>query len=159
MSLLKVHNLTYHIGDKTLYQNADFNLFPAEHVGVTGSNGVGKSTLLKLLQTQLLPDGGDIIWQPSVKVGYLDQHAQMDAQFRVRDYLKTAFSELYLLEAEMMAIYACAEKAQMIATLCAPLMFRPSSRASHFTKLIAISTRSQTDSALLSLVCTQGLAS
>ncbi|MCS6095975.1 ABC-F family ATP-binding cassette domain-containing protein [Shewanella baltica] len=110
MSLLKVHNLTYHIGDKTLYQNADFNLFPAEHVGVTGSNGVGKSTLLKLLQIQLLPDGGDIIWQPSVKVGYLDQHAQMDAQFRVRDYLKTAFSELYLLEAEMMAIYACAEK-------------------------------------------------
>ncbi|OEF25287.1 ABC-F family ATP-binding cassette domain-containing protein [Vibrio rumoiensis] len=110
MSLLNIQNLTYHIGEKTLYQHADFSLFAGEHVGITGANGVGKSTLLKLLQTELLPDSGDIIWQPSIKIGYLDQHAQMDGLVSVRDYLRTAFSELYLLEAEMMSIYACLEK-------------------------------------------------
>ncbi|WP_196387520.1 ATP-binding cassette domain-containing protein, partial [Vibrio cidicii] len=47
MSLLNIQNLTYHIGDKTLYQNAEFALYPDEHVGVTGKNGVGKSTLFK----------------------------------------------------------------------------------------------------------------
>ncbi|WP_330960970.1 ABC-F family ATP-binding cassette domain-containing protein [Photobacterium sp. 53610] len=110
MSLLNIQNLTYHIGDKTLYQNADFMLFPGEHLGVTGKNGVGKSTFLKLLQAEILPDGGDIVWQPSVQIGYLDQHAQMNAALSVRGYLQTAFADLYALEAEMMAIYACPEK-------------------------------------------------
>ncbi|MBV7263451.1 ABC-F family ATP-binding cassette domain-containing protein [Photobacterium sp. WH24] len=110
MSLLTIQNLTYHIGDKTLYQQADFTLFPGEHIGVTGKNGVGKSTLLKLLQSELLPDSGDILWQPTVQIGYLDQHAELDHQLTVRGYLQSAFADLYTLEAEMMAIYACPEK-------------------------------------------------
>ncbi|WP_413164357.1 ATP-binding cassette domain-containing protein [Aeromonas salmonicida] len=110
MSLLTIQNLTCHIGDKTLYQQASFTLFAGEHIGVTGKNGAGKSTLLKLLQAELLPDGGDILWQPAVSLGYLDQHAEMDAQTRVREYLQTAFADLYRQEAEMMAIYACPAK-------------------------------------------------
>ncbi|MDO6707218.1 ABC-F family ATP-binding cassette domain-containing protein [Photobacterium sp. 1_MG-2023] len=110
MSLLTIQNLTYHIGDKTLYQNAGFTLFHGEHIGVTGKNGVGKSTLLKLLQSDLLPDEGDIIWQPAIRIGYLDQHAEMNAAMTVRDYLQTAFANLYALEAEMMAIYASPEQ-------------------------------------------------
>ncbi len=57
MSLLTIQNLTCHLGDKTLYQQASFTLFAGEHIGVTGKNGVGKSTLLKLIQAELLPDG------------------------------------------------------------------------------------------------------
>ncbi|MEV3816800.1 ABC-F family ATP-binding cassette domain-containing protein [Aeromonas salmonicida] len=110
MSLLTIQNLTCHMGDKTLYQQANFTLFAGEHIGVTGKNGAGKSTLLKLLQAELLPDGGDILWQPAVSLGYLDQHAEMDAQTRVREYLQTAFADLYRQEAEMMAIYACPVK-------------------------------------------------
>lgn len=110
MSLLNLKSVTYHIGDKALYQNAEFTLLAGEHVGVTGANGVGKSTLLKLLQAELLPDEGDIIWQPAIKIGYLDQHAQMNDLLSVYDYLRTAFSELYLLEAQMLDIYACSKK-------------------------------------------------
>lgn len=61
MSLLTIQNLTCHMGDKTLYQQANFTLLAGEHIGVTGKNGAGKSTLLKLLQAELLPDGGDIL--------------------------------------------------------------------------------------------------
>ncbi|EIZ1004725.1 ABC-F family ATP-binding cassette domain-containing protein [Vibrio vulnificus] len=110
MSLLTVQNLTFHIGDKTLYCEADFILQPAEHVGVTGHNGVGKSTLLKLLQAEYLPDSGDICWARNTTVGYLDQHAEMDENMTVRGYLQSAFSALYQLEAEMMAIYACSAR-------------------------------------------------
>lgn len=109
MSLLTIQNLTFHIGDKTLYRDADFVLHPGEHVGVTGNNGVGKSTLLKLLQAEYLPDGGDIRWASQIAVGYLDQHAEMNGEMTVRGYLQSAFADLYQLEAEMMAIYACPE--------------------------------------------------
>ncbi|MCG9676692.1 ABC-F family ATP-binding cassette domain-containing protein [Vibrio sp. Isolate24] len=117
MSILTIQNLTYHIGEKTLYQNASFTLFPGEHIGVTGKNGVGKSTLLKLLQSDLLPDGGDITWQPAVRIGYLDQHAVMSSAMTVRDYLHTAFADLFNLESEMMAIYACPEKCMQKSSL------------------------------------------
>ena len=46
MSLLSIHHLTCHLGDKTLYQDASFTLLPREHICITGRNGVGKSTLL-----------------------------------------------------------------------------------------------------------------
>ena len=117
MSLLNIHHLTCHLGDKTLYQDASFTLLPREHICITGRNGVGKSTLLKLLQGERQPDAGDILWQPGLDRGYLDQHAELDGQLTIRAYLQTAFAPLYRAEAEMMAIYAsparCAQPHQL----------------------------------------------
>jgi ATPase subunit of ABC transporter with duplicated ATPase domains len=117
MSLLSIHHLTCHLGDKTLYQDASFTLLPREHICITGRNGVGKSTLLKLLQGERQPDAGDILWQPGLDRGYLDQHAQLDGQLTIRAYLQRAFAPLYRAEAEMMAIYAspvrCAQPHQL----------------------------------------------
>ncbi|MGU5674106.1 ATP-binding cassette domain-containing protein [Aeromonas hydrophila] len=106
MSVLTIHNLTYHIGDKTLYQQASFRLHAGEHVCLTGHNGAGKSTLLQLIQGERLPDGGDILWQPGIKVGYLDQHAARDGHLTLRGYLQSVFADLYEAEAEMLALYS-----------------------------------------------------
>lgn len=106
MSLLTIKNLTYQVADKLLYQQANFSLHPGEHLGVTGNNGVGKSTLLKLLQAEYLPDQGDISWQPSVIVGYLDQHAQVDLTLSIHAYLASAFVTLFEAEKTLMALYA-----------------------------------------------------
>lgn len=43
MSLLTIQNLTCHMGDKTLYQQANFTLFAGEHIGVTGKTGQVKA--------------------------------------------------------------------------------------------------------------------
>ncbi|UAK73344.1 ABC-F family ATP-binding cassette domain-containing protein [Aeromonas enteropelogenes] len=106
MSVLIIHNLTYHIGDKTLYQQASFRLNAGEHVCLTGHNGAGKSTLLQLIQGERLPDGGDILWQPGIKAGYLDQHAARHGHLTLRGYLQSVFADLYEAEAEMLALYA-----------------------------------------------------
>ena len=60
MSLLTVKNLSQTFIDKTLYEDANFVLNKEDHMGVTGQNGVGKSTLIKILTgeiTQLHPYG------------------------------------------------------------------------------------------------------
>lgn len=105
MGLLDVVNVSHSFGDKTLYQEASFELFKGEHMGIVGRNGTGKTTLLNTLIGEIIPDAGEIRWQKGIKVGYLDQHAKMEKEVSVFDYLKRAFAELYEKEAELNRIY------------------------------------------------------
>ncbi|MGI5874851.1 MAG: ABC-F family ATP-binding cassette domain-containing protein [Bacillota bacterium] len=98
MSLLEVHEISQTYGDKSLYHNASFRLFKGEHMGLVGQNGAGKSTLMKSLIGEVVPDSGFIRWQNKIRVGHLDQYANVDENETIFSYLKSAFREL--LEAE-----------------------------------------------------------
>ena len=82
MSLLEITGLRHAFGDNVLFQNADFALNRGEHVGVVGPNGAGKSTLIRICTGELVPDAGRVVWQPQVRVGYLDQQAAARPNFR-----------------------------------------------------------------------------
>lgn len=105
MSLLEVTGLCHMFGDKNLYQDAAFQLFAGEHMGVVGQNGTGKSTLIRLLTGELVPDAGDIRWQRDIHIGYLDQYAHVEERQTVLGYLQSAFSSLYRLEKECQGLY------------------------------------------------------
>ncbi|KEK24363.1 ABC-F family ATP-binding cassette domain-containing protein [Bacillus gaemokensis] len=104
MSVLTVENLKHMYGDKTILYNACFRLLQGEHVGLVGRNGAGKSTLLRLLTGEILPDGGTIDWFPHVKVGFLEQHIDLQVGTTIEEYLQSAFSHLYTIEREMIVI-------------------------------------------------------
>lgn len=74
---------------------------------------IGKSTLIKICTDQVLPDAGEIIWQANTSIGYLDQYAEIDQGLAMRDFLKSAFSKLYQLEAEMALLYEQAAAGDM----------------------------------------------
>src|SRR5690606_27175538 len=59
--------------DKPLFQHIGFQLTRGEMVALIGPNGIGKSTLLKVLINQLEPKSGTIHLGTNVKVGYYDQ--------------------------------------------------------------------------------------
>ncbi|MGO0907453.1 ABC-F family ATP-binding cassette domain-containing protein [Clostridioides difficile] len=105
MSLLKVNNLSQSFMDKSLYEKADFDLFKGEHIGVVGQNGVGKSTLIKILLGEVIPDTGEVKWQPNIKIGHLDQYADINRDTTISLYLHTAFQDLYTIEKEMNLLY------------------------------------------------------
>ncbi|PGH92247.1 ABC transporter ATP-binding protein [Bacillus thuringiensis] len=104
MSILTVENLSHSYGEKTILYNACFRLLKGEHVGLVGKNGIGKSTLLRILTGELIHDDGNIEWFPHVKVGFLQQHIDLQEGITIEGYLQSAFSNLYAIEYEMLKI-------------------------------------------------------
>ena len=98
MSLLKISNMHHSYGDNALLQNISFDLFEGEKMWLVGLNGSGKSTMLKILTGELIHEAGTIEWRPKASVGYLDQYRELEHGIVIRDYLQTAFDELYELE-------------------------------------------------------------
>lgn len=110
MALLEIINLSHSFGDKLLYKDVSFELFKGEHMGLVGQNGTGKTTLLNSITGEIIPDKGEIRWQKGAKIGYLDQHAKIDQNLTIMEYLKTSYNDLYMIESELNKIYSDMEK-------------------------------------------------
>jgi ATP-binding cassette subfamily F protein 3 len=75
--VLRCQDLRMAFGDLVLFDGLGFDLLAGERLGVTGPNGTGKSTLLKLALGQLTPSAGMIRLGPNYTVGFLDQHGDV----------------------------------------------------------------------------------
>ena len=84
---MAVSNLAYaHPGGDLLFSEVSFRISPGQHVGLVGTNGVGKSTLLKILVGELVPDEGE--YAVGGLVGYMPQDVGVrDGERTVRGLL------------------------------------------------------------------------
>ena len=105
MSVLKVSDVSFSFGNRTILENASFVLQKGEHVGLIGLNGEGKSTFIKLITGSLTPDNGKIEWCKRITTGYLDQYTTLTKGKTIREVLREAFSYMYDLEKEMNSLY------------------------------------------------------
>lgn len=105
MSVLEVKELTHTIKNKLLYSDASFTLNKEDHMGITGLNGTGKSTLINIIIGRLEHDKGQILWQKNVTYGYLDQHAHVEQNITIFSFLKLSFKHLYEVEKELNNLY------------------------------------------------------
>lgn len=73
-TLLSTRNLSFHPGHTPLLTDISVALNQGEKIGLIGHNGCGKSTLMKLLSGQLMPDEGTVTPANRVIVAYIEQH-------------------------------------------------------------------------------------
>jgi ATP-binding cassette subfamily F protein 3 len=71
--MISITNLSYYIGGRALYENANMFIKPKDKIGLIGLNGRGKSTLLKLISGEYSPDGGSISKSNDCTIGFLNQ--------------------------------------------------------------------------------------
>lgn len=105
MSILLIEDLSHQNGGKILYKNSTMRINKGEHVALVGPNGAGKTTLLNLIIGHDSPDSGTIELHSKAKIGYLDQHQDVDQEQLAIDYLKDAYRELYEIEAKIHQVY------------------------------------------------------
>ncbi len=106
MSVLTIKGLTHIFDSKTLFDDADLSVNNGEHIGVVGLNGAGKSTFMNIITGRLSQDAGEVKWLNTARWGYLDQHADIDRNRTVMEYLQGSFDHLFELNRQLEEIYA-----------------------------------------------------
>ncbi len=71
--MIAINDLTFLIGSRALYEEANWHIKPGEKIGLIGANGTGKSTLLKIIVGEYQPSTGSISMAKDLKLGYLNQ--------------------------------------------------------------------------------------
>jgi len=105
MRIFKISNLSHDFAEKSLFNEAELMVQSGEHIGLVGPNGCGKSTFLKILTGEFVPDSCEIEKSNNLKIGYLDQYAALDKNCTVYKYLDSIFDELYELDKQVSEIY------------------------------------------------------
>ncbi|CAM9205573.1 unnamed protein product [Discosporangium mesarthrocarpum] len=81
-------------GDRQILKGASFSLMPGDRVGVLGVNGVGKSTLMKILAGRDAEYEGDFHIAKGATVGYVSQEPELDFDKSVRENVEEAVGEV-----------------------------------------------------------------
>lgn len=74
--LIHLEHVSKSLGEKTLFKNLTVTLSPGVRLGISGSNGTGKTTLLKTLLGIIPPDKGKIRCASNLRIAYFDQKRQ-----------------------------------------------------------------------------------
>lgn len=97
--VLSVENINKSFGDFKLLNDINFNIYKREHVGIIGANGIGKSTLFKIILGEESHDSGEIRFGTNVNVGYFDQELEkLDVNKSIAEELWDSFPRLTYFE-------------------------------------------------------------
>jgi ATP-binding cassette subfamily F protein 3 len=124
--MLNIHNLSVSFGGTYLFEEVTFRMGAGDRVGLVGKNGAGKSTMLKILARDILPDSGSIATEKEVRIGFLRQDIDFEQGRTVLEEAYQAFTDIKEVERKLEEInhllvtrtdYESAEYSQIIEDL------------------------------------------
>ena len=105
--ILQANDIFFSYGANEIFKGASFEVNDREKIGIIGSNGCGKSTLIKLIAGELTPVSGDFKFKNGITIGYMDEEITSESDGTVMDEMKTSggaeklLSRMKYLESKM----------------------------------------------------------
>lgn len=109
MISIGVENISLSFGGETILDGINFSLNEGDKLGIVGVNGAGKSSLLRIITGEYIPDNGNIYVAKNHSIAVLDQHLALNPENDVLSELLSVFSSLVKLERELEDIQQKAE--------------------------------------------------
>jgi ATP-binding cassette, subfamily F, member 3 len=106
MSLITVSNLTKSFGHRDIFSGLSFGVAKGERLAIVGANGVGKTTLLRILVGEDEASSGSLHRARGIHIGYLPQEADFDTQGSLWDECLSVFAPLLEQQAELTRLEA-----------------------------------------------------
>ncbi|MFN8424839.1 MAG: ABC-F family ATP-binding cassette domain-containing protein [Anaerolineales bacterium] len=101
MSLITVSSLSKSFGADDLFSGVTFSVAKGARLAIVGPNGIGKTTLLRILIGTDEASGGTITRAKNLRIGYLSQEADFELQGALWDVCLEPFAELIRMEGEL----------------------------------------------------------
>lgn len=107
MSLLSASDLSKSYGPNDIFSGVTLSVPRGARIAIVGPNGVGKTTLLRILLELEEPTSGTVQRAKNLNLGYLPQEAMLTGEHTLWDECLQVFAELRQLEAELARLEAC----------------------------------------------------
>ena len=98
MILLQVQQVARYFGADTLFENVSLDVSDNSRIALVGRNGVGKSTLLKMIIGNESPDAGQITKKKGLTIGYLAQNTGLESDKTIYAEMLSVFERLQIME-------------------------------------------------------------
>jgi ATPase subunit of ABC transporter with duplicated ATPase domains len=87
--IIKVKEISKSYGEKSIFKNVSFSIARGEKIVILGANGIGKSTLIKCLLNNIMPDNGEYEWGEETHINYFsqDHHDQLKNHCTLLEWL------------------------------------------------------------------------
>jgi len=94
VNYLSAENISKTYNDRWLFKEINLGIAQGEKIAFVGNNGVGKSTLLKILTGEVISDSGKVVLRDGIRFGYLTQQPNVDENLIVKDILFSETNEV-----------------------------------------------------------------
>src|SRR5512141_814143 len=106
MSLITANSLSKSFGAEDLFHDVSFSIAKGARFALVGPNGIGKTTLLRILMGLEEPSGGTVTRARSLRIGYLPQEADFQLEGTVWDACMSVFADLIRQQEELAKLEA-----------------------------------------------------
>ena len=109
--IIEIEHLNKSFGDKKIVDDFNYIVLRSDRIGIVGPNGIGKSTLMGMIEGKVKPDSGEIIKGETVKIACFSQEdTHMHPKMRAIDYIKEAGEYLQTATGERITASQMCEK-------------------------------------------------
>jgi ATP-binding cassette subfamily F protein uup len=94
VNYLSVENISKSFGERTLFENLSFGINKDQKIAFVAKNGTGKTSILKILTGEDMPDTGQVVMRKEIKMAFLSQEPKLDPELTIEESIFASDNEV-----------------------------------------------------------------